>query len=252
MLLSNRITDVPASPARPGERAGWPARLRRRAGRARRALARLRDQTLHPWRRRRARARLRALPPPRNVLFLCLGNVCRSPYAEYRFRALAAARGHDTLTVDSAGFIGPGRAPAELALDAARARGIDTGTHRSRVVDDALFAAADLIVLVDAAHGRRLRRLHRSAEAARGGGTGATEATGGPVAATRTRPATVVLGDLDPEPARRRRIRDPWGQEPEIFERVFDRLDRCLEALAELVLPSATRGAAADGEGDDR
>ena len=45
------------------------------------------DRALHPRRRRRARARIERLQPS-NVLVICLGNVCRSPYAERIWRAL--------------------------------------------------------------------------------------------------------------------------------------------------------------------
>lgn len=176
----------------------------------------MRDGALHPWRRRRTRARIEALARPGSIVFLCLGNVCRSPYAAYRFEALVRERGVGPLQVLSAGFIGPGRAPADLALAEARARGIDTGGHVSTVIDRATLDGADLVVLVDPAHGRRLRGL----------------------AGTR-RPTSIVLGDLDPEPVDRRTIRDPWGQDPEVFRRVFDRIDRCLDELAARLFPEA-------------
>lgn len=162
------------------------------------------------------------------MVFLCLGNVCRSPYAANRFEALLRKRVDEPVTVRSAGFIGPGRAPADLALAEARVRGIDTSGHVSTVVDRATLADADLVVLVDAAHARRLRAV---AGADEGGGDGAEA---GPC-----RAAVLVLGDLDPEPIGRRTIQDPWGQDPAVFRRVFDRIDRCLDELATLLFPTA-------------
>jgi protein-tyrosine-phosphatase len=111
--------------------------------------------------------------------------------------------------VDSAGFIGPGRPPAEIALELAKRRGLDTSEHRSRVATRELVARTELVVLVDASHARRLRRL-----------------------GVRGVPR-LVLGDLDPDPVYMRTIRDPWGEDPEVYQRVFDRLDRCLEALVD-------------------
>jgi protein-tyrosine phosphatase len=204
---------------RSSPRPGPLRRLRSQAGALRRALAALHDSALHPLRRRRARARLRTLPRPRAVLFLCLGNVCRSPYAAHRFQRLAEEAGDAELDVISAGFIGPGRPPADMALAQALERGVDTTAYRSRVVEPAMLEATDLVVLVDAAHGRRLRR-----------------------ALGRHGVPTVVLGDLDPEPVKRRTIRDPWGQDPAVYQRVFDRLDRCLGELAALLFdPDRTR-----------
>lgn len=196
--------------------------LRGVAGGVRRALVRVRDGMLHPLRRRRARARLARLAhlePPSSVVFLCLGNVCRSPYAEHRFRALAAAAGRDDLVVVSAGFIGPGRPAAELAVAQAARRGIDTGRHRSRLMDLDLLDGADLVVLVDATHGGRLRRT-----------------------LGRHGVPTLVLGDLDPQSVDRRTIRDPWGQDPAVYQRVFDRLDRCLDEMARVLFGAGGGG----------
>jgi protein-tyrosine-phosphatase len=139
--------------------------------------------------------------------------VCRSPYAAHRFQRLAEEAGDIELEVVSAGFIGPGRPPADMALAQALERGVDTTAYRSRVVEPAMLEDTDLVVLVDAAHGTRLRR-----------------------ALGRHGVPMVVLGDLDPEPVRRRTIRDPWGQDPAVYQRVFDRLDRCLGELAALLI----------------
>ena len=157
---------------------------------------------LHPWRRARALRRLRDAAPVRSVLFLCLGNVCRSPYAEISFRNMSPAS-----DVDSAGFIGPDRSPPEDAQLIARERGVDVTRHVSKLVSTALAGAQDLIVVMEPGQVKRLRRE------------------------TGTRVPIVVLGDLDPEKPPRRRIRDPWGQPPETFRSSFERIDRCLEAI---------------------
>jgi protein-tyrosine phosphatase len=76
------------------------------------------------------------------VLFVCLGNICRSPTAEAVFLAKLRQRGlSDSVQVDSAGT-GDwhiGKAPDPRAIVAARARGYDLSGLRARQ-----FAAADL------------------------------------------------------------------------------------------------------------
>ena len=109
------------------------------------------DRRLHPRRRRRARRRLQAIAP-RSALFVCLGNICRSPYGE----RVLSERGRTLLEVDSAGFIGPGRPPPEQAITAARACGIEHGDHRSKILTSALLEAADVIFVFDRHNVRRL------------------------------------------------------------------------------------------------
>ncbi len=87
-----------------------------------------------------------------HVLFVCLGNICRSPSAEAVFRTLAARAAPDLdLMIDSAGTSGwhEGEPPYGPMQRAAAARGYDLSNLRARrfVVDD--FARFDLIVAMD-------------------------------------------------------------------------------------------------------
>ena len=71
------------------------------------------------------------------VLFVCTGNICRSPMAEGVFRTMARRSGlADAFTVDSAGtFDGHvGQPPSLLAVEAAARRGYDIADLRSRVL----------------------------------------------------------------------------------------------------------------------
>jgi protein-tyrosine-phosphatase len=43
----------------------------------------------------------------------------------------------------------------------------------------------------------------------------------------------LLLGDLDPEPIEKRIIRDPFDQDAAVFTASYDRIDRCLRALAD-------------------
>ncbi|MEO1705448.1 MAG: low molecular weight protein-tyrosine-phosphatase [Pseudomonadota bacterium] len=89
------------------------------------------------------------------ILFVCLGNICRSPTAE----AVARARGIDC---DSAGTAGwhVGKAPYAPMQEAASARGYTMSDLRARQLTRADFEAFDLIIVMDddnAADAERLR-----------------------------------------------------------------------------------------------
>ncbi len=91
------------------------------------------------------------MAPPRRILFVCLGNICRSPAAEGVVRALAPA-----LELDSCGTGGwhVGEAPYAPMQEAARARGYDLSALRARQVSADDFARFDLILYMD---GQNLR-----------------------------------------------------------------------------------------------
>lgn len=87
------------------------------------------------------------------VLFVCLGNICRSPAAEGVFRAMAAQAGVDC-TVDSAGTSNwhLGNPPYGPMIDNANVRGVDLTALRARQFQTADFAAFDLIIAMDRAN----------------------------------------------------------------------------------------------------
>jgi protein-tyrosine phosphatase len=100
------------------------------------------------------------------VLFVCLGNICRSPTAEGVMRRLLREAGlEDRITIDSAGTGGwhVGAAPDERAMAAARRRGI-TLEGAARAVSPADFDEWDLLVAMDRDNQREL--LRRAPDAA--------------------------------------------------------------------------------------
>lgn len=94
------------------------------------------------------------------ILFVCLGNICRSPTAEGVFRALAAAEGL-RVEVDSCGTGGwhAGEPPHPPAIAAAKARGCDLTGLRARQITRADFTRFDRIVVMDRANLRDVRAL---------------------------------------------------------------------------------------------
>jgi protein-tyrosine phosphatase len=90
--------------------------------------------------------------PQHSVLFVCLGNICRSPTAEGVFRHLAREAGlEDSIHIDSAGTGGyhVGAPPDARAMAAAQARGYDLASIRARKVAPEDFEQFSLILAMD-------------------------------------------------------------------------------------------------------
>ena len=94
------------------------------------------------------------------VLFVCLGNICRSPLAEAAFRMEAERLGL-TAEVDSAGTGDwhAGEPPDRRAQAVARRNGVDIGDYRARQVKADDFARYTHIVAMDADNLANLERL---------------------------------------------------------------------------------------------
>jgi len=118
------------------------------------------------------------------------------------------------LRVESAGFIGPGRAPPDEALSAARSRGIDHSAHRSRLVTPKMINDSDTVLVFERGHVQSL--------------------IGTPGA---RRDHVFLLGDFDPQWTGRRAILDPWGKPESAFHEAFERIERSIEGLLD-ALPS--------------
>ena len=99
---------------------------------------------------------------PFGVLFVCTGNICRSPTAEGVFRKLVADAGMSGgILADSAGTHGYhiGEPPDVRAQSAAAKRGYDLSALRARRVERADFERFDLIVAMDRGHLAILSRM---------------------------------------------------------------------------------------------
>jgi protein-tyrosine phosphatase len=96
------------------------------------------------------------------ILFVCLGNICRSPLAEGVMRDLARRAGHgEAISVDSAGTGAwhVGDPPDRRSIAVAGAHGIDIANLRGRKIGIADFEAFDLILGMDRSNVRELRAL---------------------------------------------------------------------------------------------
>jgi len=97
-----------------------------------------------------------------SVLFVCTGNICRSPTADGVFRHFVREAGLDAkVRVDSAGThdYHVGEPPDERAQHHALRRGYDLGALRARQVAHGDFEQFDLLLAMDRGHLRILQRL---------------------------------------------------------------------------------------------
>lgn len=146
------------------------------------------------------------------MLVVCHGNICRSPYAAAVLAQAAGRHALDGIRVDSAGFIGPGRRPPGEARTVATRRGINMSGHVSKVVTPDIIRESDLIIVMDPRQRQAIVDRFEPPHA-----------------------CVVLLGDLDPEPIRRRAVLDPINQPEEVFDAVYRRIDRCVGVLADAI-----------------
>jgi protein-tyrosine phosphatase len=153
---------------------------------------------------------------PIRILFVCLGNICRSPLAEAVFRTEAERRGvADRFEVDSAGTSGyhRGAAPDRRAATVARTRGINV-TGASRQITSGDLELFDYVVCMDTDNLDEVERLRAQADAS----------------------ANVArLRDWDPEPEHGD-VPDPYFGGDQGFEIVHDIVERACRAMLDDIL----------------
>lgn len=166
----------------------------------------------HPLRRSAASVRLRRLRLPARMLFICEGNIYRSPFAAGVMMGRLPERVRAECLIGSAGFTGPGRPSPVDAIALASDLGIDLTAHRSSLVHAAMITEWDVFVVMNNRQARHLIARYT-------------------IAANRI----FVLGDLDPMPIDRRAIPDPWDDPANILQGCYARVVRCTEMMADVL-----------------
>jgi protein-tyrosine phosphatase len=152
-------------------------------------------------------------PSPRTLLFVCKGNICRSPFAE----AMARRRIPVGLPIicRSAGIeVGlPEGCPRE-AIAAAEMFGVDLSAHRSRRIDQGLVAGADMVFAMEVWQLSRLRKIFPQ---------------------YKERMFLLPLFDGSPpgqvDASRLLNISDPYGRTLKEFIECFERIDASLKGI---------------------
>ena len=94
---------------------------------------------------------------PTTCLFVCLGNVCRSPFAErYAVKAATSLQIREITFVSAGLSVSTQNRPPAEAITAAQFFGVDIKEHRSTPVTAYLLARSDMIITMDASHFRYL------------------------------------------------------------------------------------------------
>ena len=159
---------------------------------------------------------------PIRLLFVCLGNICRSPLAEGVFLHLAREAGvEDLFEVDSAGTGAwhVGQAPDPRSVEVATQHGV-TLRGRARSVQAADFSTFDLILGMDSDNIRNLERLPKT---------------------DTTRARVVLFRELDPESDGDLSVPDPYYGGADGFDRMFDIIHRSCTALLRELLEAHDR-----------
>ena len=151
-----------------------------------------------------------------SVLFVCLGNICRSPLAEGVFRHILDAEGvSDRFKVDSAGTGSwhVGESPDHRSVRSAATHGV-TLTGHARQVQPEDFRRFDYIVAMDQSNLSHLEKYR--------------EGVGGDS-------ALYLLREFDPEGGPGAEVPDPYYGGPNGFEEVFEMVERsCVELLGHI------------------
>jgi protein-tyrosine phosphatase len=158
---------------------------------------------------------------PISVLFVCMGNHCRSPAAHAVAQQVAAAEGLSNIVFDSAGTTGHHRGdhPHPLATAEGARRGYRVN-HIGRLIHPDDFARFDLIVAMDSYNVDDLRRLGGSIDQ-RSGFYRTVEPE--QLQLLRRWDPYGMPGDEE--------VADPWGKGPEAYRTMYDVIERCIPPM---------------------
>jgi protein-tyrosine phosphatase len=150
-----------------------------------------------------------------SVIFVCLGNICRSPTARGLFEAKAKAAGiRDKIRIDSAGTSGyhVGDRPDPGAIRVCHQMGVDISEDRSRKVTPADLQSFDYVIAMDNSNYRDMLRVDSQAV-----------------------DRLYLMRQFEPG-AKDMDVPDPWGGGIDGFERMCQIIERSVEGLLEKMI----------------
>ena len=143
------------------------------------------------------------------IVFVCTGNLCRSPMAEYLLKHMVNQIGARGISVGSAGVIAQNGEPAsENAIAVMQENGIDMTSHRSKPLTQEMIDWADRVLVMEEYHRRLVDRYFKRA-------TGKIE----------------MLSDHAPAGSVPKEIQDPYGEMVTYYRKTFNEIKRSISGL---------------------
>ena len=140
---------------------------------------------------------------PDKVMFVCSGNICRSPYAEARFIQMCAEKHPQTRVISSGTLRINGREASAEMIAVAAERGLNLEPHRSKGISKLLIDSADVIFVMEEAHRAEVLKI-----------------------VPNCGHKIVLLGNCLKTP--KYDIEDPIGQSVEVYRAVTEEIDEAL------------------------
>ncbi len=148
------------------------------------------------------------------ILFVCTGNLCRSPLAEGYLNKRLKDKNISGIKVISAGTIGiEGKPASEGSVRIARENGFDISCHRARAVTHSLVYEADLIIAMEDVHRECVAGMDPDA-----------------------RSKTCLLMDFSRLASPGSPVYDPYGQDYDAYRLAFEQIREGVEGLLEHIL----------------
>ena len=140
------------------------------------------------------------------VLFVCTGNMCRSPMATFMLRAELAKRGITGIDVDSAGTMHHEKPMTPLAISTLDKHSIEHGSYVSKYVDADLFGSSDFVFPMTEGHKLILESTYGKNK--------------------KIVPMSVFLGH---------EVSDPYGLGEDAYEQTFRELSKSIPNLVDFL-----------------